>query len=438
MKKKFITLLVLFTNIIIITTFNSCGNDDSLDEVTSIPQQKEDPYYVNYEQALSEAIEFMHGDILRKGTRAGINLRVDNHYEYSATNRFGCKQTRSAVDNDTIDVRFHVINFANDGGFALVSADKRTTPIYAYSESGHLDLEDAIANTGVRDFMEIACENYKNEVINRVGLQPLTPVPTDSIAELLIITDEFGNQYHVSYGNWATISSVPQLVNAIWGQDNPYNYYCPTIEHTSYTYKSVVGCGPLAVGQIMSFYEYPYQIGSDSIDWTMINHDYGYLSLNNYSKCVAKLLRKIGDLSQANYDSITTTTMTNLRSALLSCQYQCSPIMDFDAQSVINSLNTNQLVLAYGQSDSNVPDDGSNAHFWVIDGYKYQEKKTTYYSIVPPYNVVGGYSEYRTFYRCNWGHNGYYNGYYLSTFNENSQNHYSYNKKCICNIHPNI
>ena len=384
MKKTFITLLVLFTNIIIITTFNSCGNDDSLDEVTSIPQQKVDPYYVNYEQALSEAIEFMHGDILRKGTRAGINRRVENHYEYSVTNRFVRKQTRSAVDNDTIDVRFHVINFANDGGFALVSADRRTTPIYAYSESGHLDLEDAIANTGVGDFMEVASENYKNEVINRVGLQPLTPVPTDSIAELLIITDEFGNQYHVSYGSWQTVSSVSSLVDVEWGQGYPYNYYAKFITSNPNT---VVGCGPVAAGQIMSYFQHPHYIAieGDTLSWNTMLNENSYNNICPGSMQVSRLLTEIGILSNANFGETTSTTINNVRNTICSFGYTCSEVSDFDATNIRSSLLSQHLVYARGGDLYS-----GNGHAWVIDGFIYQTMQTTYYSLNPPYHVVGG------------------------------------------------
>ncbi len=54
-------------------------------------------------------------------TRAGRPFIVQDHYEYVAN-----AKTRAV--GDTIDVRFHVINFADDGGFALISADSRTNP----------------------------------------------------------------------------------------------------------------------------------------------------------------------------------------------------------------------------------------------------------------------------------------------------------------------
>ena len=59
------------------------------------------------------------------------SFKVKNHYVYHAN-----KETRSTGE-DSIDVRFHVINFSDDGGFAFVSADDRTTTVYAYSSDGN-------------------------------------------------------------------------------------------------------------------------------------------------------------------------------------------------------------------------------------------------------------------------------------------------------------
>jgi len=42
----------------------------------------------------------------------------------------------------------------------------------------------------------------------------------------------------------------------------------------------------------------------------------------------------------------------------------------------------------------------------------------------------------RTYYYCNWGWNGLYNGYFLDTFTSGNGS-YRYGKKIIYNIHPN-
>ena len=58
--------------------------------------------------------------------------------------------TRSGEDG--LDTMLYLVNYADDQGFALLSADWRTKPVYAFSEEGELNLADTTVNKGLALF----------------------------------------------------------------------------------------------------------------------------------------------------------------------------------------------------------------------------------------------------------------------------------------------
>ena len=73
--------------------------------------------------------------------------------------------TRSAEDTE---VSFYLINYEDNEGFAMVSTDKRTTPVYAYSDEGNLTAEDLETNPFLKIFIEGSIENYQTEIANNI------------------------------------------------------------------------------------------------------------------------------------------------------------------------------------------------------------------------------------------------------------------------------
>ena len=47
---------------------------------------------------------------------------------------------------------YYVVNYDNDGGFAVLGADTRLDHVYAISEEGHLDMNDTTFNHGLNIF----------------------------------------------------------------------------------------------------------------------------------------------------------------------------------------------------------------------------------------------------------------------------------------------
>lgn len=60
------------------------------------------------------------------------------------------EKTRGSVES--VDTMFYIVNYANNQGFAVLSADRRLDPVYAISGSGSLNESDTIGNPALSVF----------------------------------------------------------------------------------------------------------------------------------------------------------------------------------------------------------------------------------------------------------------------------------------------
>lgn len=106
--------------------------------------------------------------------------------------------------------------------------------------------------------------------------------------------------------------TVEPMLKSAWGQGTPYNDSCPD--------GSVAGCGPVAIGQILYFYQQPlHGYGSKTynittldkevtinydewtFDWNNILSNYSDITTDVNKKAVADLLYQVGVAMEANY-----------------------------------------------------------------------------------------------------------------------------------------
>lgn len=391
-------------------------NHAAADAVTS--------YEVSYEDALAKADALFAG-IDGATTRAG-NRRVKNHELFRSGNRF----TRTASDD--AEAKFHIINYEDNAGFAMIAADKRATDIYAYSDTGNLCVDDAMDNSGFGVFLEGAIDLYGKEID-----RPLIPadttelgggggfidLPGDKYGDIpyLGIEEIDGITYRVRLEMNKSISKKEPLVPVKWNQRHPYNYYCPSCSWTpdkEYFYKGkcAAGCGPVAAAQIMAYHKYPEKYATYLPDWnnqTLIYTEYTFdwdNMLQNFDMwddnpdedalMVARLIREIGRVAKADYGKETGVTLANMKKMFPKFGYNITGA-DYDVDKVKISLYNNRPVYARGQTKS------GDGHAWVIDGYDHLATRKTYYYNYAPYNVCNiKDSDNRIYVHCNWGWGG--------------------------------
>ena len=422
MKKLFILPFILFS----LLACNENVDFENPAETTSYAFV--DSFYVPFETALTYAEQMLNKE--NGSTRTSTKRKVAEHYEYITNNA-----TRSTGEN--IDVRFHVINFENNQGFALVSADSRTTPVYAYSSTGNLNIDESIENSGFGDFMDAATEHYAMEIdftgdLLPVTPTPITPVPTNPIQQLPMVELD-GEKYYV-YSVDATISNPGGiLVNATWGQGWPYNYYCG--ENTNATvdegFRNVAGCGPIAAAMIMSYHKHPASHNGYTFDWNAITSmscfPFTFPYIDNNAKAAARLINQVGIEADADYGLTTPTTITKIYRMFKDFGYSCTGPVDFNPNNIRTSLNNDLPIFLSGKNSQD------KGHGWVVDSYEQNIITNTYYYSYEPFEkYMTKTLQISMYYHCNWGWEGTNNGWFLNVFEG-----LNINNKMIYDIQPN-
>ncbi|MBD5203912.1 MAG: hypothetical protein HDS82_03435 [Bacteroidales bacterium] len=186
--------------------------------------------------------------------------------------------------NDTVA---YIINYAEDGGFTIVSADVRMREILAYSDMGEFSMDNPISK---RYFVDVLSDYYESSV-NSTNLD-LTPIPINPVPQ--------------GYTVNTAIMIHPD-------QDYPYDMYvqkkhpgCP------------VGCVPVALSIVMSHCKDSFNYHGHNFDFANMreviaeeeeeskHEKFGYNTGNKiYDGCIeemAQLLSWIGEDIVVDYE----------------------------------------------------------------------------------------------------------------------------------------
>ena len=390
------------------TVLLSCTEEAIVSEVPKTDSEHIDLSENDYKVSIEEAEEYLIGflkhldDPLTYGSNGGRKIK---NVEAIRSNR---QIQTYASENDLhvdLDTLMYAINFENGQGFALMAADRRTTPIYAIIDEGEYNYDEAIKNPGFAMFMQnaivMALEDIKNSNENK--------------AEKKIITYSGGYTYHIK-------EKVKHRLETRWSQGYPYNMYCPG----NATEKYPAGCWPIAVAQVVAYYrsinnvswEYNNSFGSATMHWNRIIEDCkkwpdGSLDGENQpqsSSEVAHLIRHIGIAMGADYGKKGTSVWENRGINYL--RNYCG----LSSTTTLNTFNAgicatflrgrHSIVLMKGAKGSFLGIQTTSGHAWVIDGYieAYRQRRSGRGS--------GRSWEEVTMFHCNYGWGGIADGYY--------------------------
>lgn len=264
---------------------------------------------------------------------------------------------------------YYIFNAEN--GYAVVSADKRSIPILAYS------LENQFDGESVNPAVQMWLDSYKNQ-----------------IADLKSNNTNFVHPLWISNENKNGITEVKPLLSSFWGQTTNYNYYCPEDDESSDGHV-VTGCVPTAICQLFYYFRFPESgigsysydepnYGTLSADFSESVYDYGKMvdkpaSINT---AISKLIADCGIACDIQY-GVDGSGMYNHKAAYAmrtffkykpETEYVFRDSVDLDWDSLVVA-NLNQRIPLYyaGWSVPNIV-----GHGFVCDGYQLQND-TNYY-----------------------------------------------------------
>ena len=277
--------------------------------------------------------------------------------------------TRSNNDNPD----FYLLNYADDGGFALLAADRRKgTSIYAFSDEGNLNLADTVINEGLNEYINTL--SILPPVIQRPDTFPLI---TGTLRKLVqpILPEPVRNWDQISLNKYV-------------------QYKCGE--------KTPVGCGALACGMIMSHYQWPdrwpvkgYETASEryQFDWNIIRTKRS----NDYTYRLLEILGRPENLNISYNLSGSSTYGSRISPTFVNMGYEACKSGKYNTHIVLETLFNNNPIIVTGRG-------GGEGHAWAIDGVcEYKEAYTNPNTHQPIVNL---------YYHFVWGNWGGSNGYY--------------------------
>lgn len=371
----------------------SCTNDQRPD-ISEAEEPANNSYVVSVDAALDElqcVLNDMHGN-----TRSvGRDVK-----EVQILRKGDVVSTRSEVEDSDCPLAY-VVNFEN-GGYAVLGADVRQTPVIAVVGSGEMTPEVLVNAKRVVDAGEqVDTPTYFNALVENY----IETAPSDPDNQARIIGPP-------ATGDWKVAEYQDHLTVTNWDQGFPFNKYC--IED------GVVcpaGCTPLAVVQVlvhnhMYYGTGPTSIGSYVPDWTRIDFYarypykvYAEMSGNDadfYKDAVAKFVHKIGVVLDTEYTSKSSRASFQHVAPLLQSVSGYTNIQEIRQNKSGESAMKQAIREMVFVNKVPVPMTGtiknSSGHTWVVDGWQLKQK---------PYGYGQPNAYYtQTFVYCNFGWNG--------------------------------
>lgn len=392
--KKMLFLLLL------VVGMASCSNDD-LEKVDSvIPKQNQlTSFKISPEEAKMELGNFMN-QLNASSTRTRSVGQMEIADVFPIRNGVHTRATSSDVSNSDdvdIDTLLYAINFTNNQGFALVAADKRTTPIFAVIDEGSFSV-DSLSEDKDEGFLTFIDYAIKMEI------QDIENYKESSQTRSLVT-----NGYTIN-------SEYVPILHTKWTQQSVYGQYCPN---------GIAGCVIIATAQILSHYKtighvnwsYNGTMGSSYLHWDKIisDCDNNNGKLINYSCAtsaneVAHLVRYLGIALGADYNKKSTSAKSSKAVDWFNKWggLNASSLKGYSENAIISAIKSGYPVLARGNSGKKkvlgIRVGWKGGHAWVYDGVLVASKE----------------GKTNNFVHCNWGWGGSKNGYYISkAFNAN-------------------
>lgn len=370
-------------------------------------------YHIGLETALESLDEFF--DAMDGTKSTSDRIRIADVIRLGRQPGTTVKSTES-TDTSTI---LYVVNFKDDAGYAVLAADSRLpVDIYAVTEKGRADRNDlsssdcngetfnplAIIHASAASIINVSDSLIKDPDAD----DPKRPHPYDTLRDIWA-----GEWVITRWGPWRNDKNIPIMLKTRWHQREPFN---------NYVKPNTAGCTTIALFQLMAYNEYPanHTINGIRIPYSDLKK-IAYINSGNpvYANEVATFVLNFHNrYMDLHFDESTLIFPTAAKKYLESVGYTNVNLSKnsnkCDASTIYNSLNKGYPVLISAKSN------GLNAHTWVIDGY-IRQYRTGVKIGEETEHVYGRTLEIREFVHCNWGWQGYNDGYfYMGIFDSNN------------------
>lgn len=427
----------------------ACTKDSDEPDTAPTRDKTENSYAIPVDEALDNLdglLSVIDGDQTR-----GADTRNRRIREIRTLHNPGANDATRSGETQP-EEPLHIVNFDNDEGFAVLSADRRLAEdIYAVAESGNIDfdlLDRMIAertgeNTGqTRGVMvtdsAITPPPFYHGIVDIITIPPpdkdsLTINPNIHL-DTLHIHDKSGtyvysdDPYYI-YGEWAETKRIRPLLRTQWDQGEPYNYFVIKNDKIG----DNAGCGPIAYAQLITYFKherelnYPdvwynggnnrYRINWSEIEKTFTTGPYNLSKSAPYKyndtplcwRAVSGLIYHLGEQLHATYKlSGTGVAQTDMDASISNLEFVAAyNRVAYNEDYALLMVRDRQLPVIMCGYNAN-----KKGHYWLLEGLIQQTRKVTKVQ----QGIASTGTTCRYMFYCNWGWNSVGDGYYSSGF----------------------
>jgi len=291
-----------------------------------------------------------------------------------------CNVIEEKYKNVTV---YFIISFC-EGGWVMVSADDSVIPILGYSFKGIID-KSSIKPDNYNNWVN----NYKEQIIEAKSKKNIYPEITKKWEELLNPKSiKKSKDLVFSYTPGTALLNTADRGKIEWSQSKNNNGGCiPSYnQHTPPSSDSdcdcdhkMVGCGPVAMGQIMWYWQWPKSNSYRSYDWDLMPNELTNSSTLAEGEMISLLLGDIGNACKMDnnieyFCTFSWSTMSNMEDAFVddfkykAAEKKVKSEWDYPGawENLIRSeIDAGRPVLYYGDKS----DLSTSKHYFVCDGY---------------------------------------------------------------------
>ena len=223
-----------------------------------------------------------------------------------------------------------------------------------------------------------------------------------------------GNPVFIPIAVGVPDTTINNLCPVKWDQNVGFNQFCPDIPDEPGV-KTNACCVATAVAQLFANEKCrPSGSANFAIDWELLLSCPDATSMRNNPEAlrhIAELLIELGlpenlDVTY-HYDGkyLSVASSSDIGRTLKNFGFKNEgKLVDFTQESVINEFKRGYPVIISGRSEN-----ARVGHSWILHGYKVAEVPVYVYQGA---NIIAQWTEYETYFQCNWGCSGMGDGYF--------------------------
>jgi hypothetical protein len=332
---------------------------------------------------------------------------------------------------------FYIVNY-EDGGFVILSADNRLSPILAYSDTSVFRTDSNDYSSGLVGWLSATSDTIRSlRKSNIVQSLSVKKEWNSFYSKRLIESDNSIN--NKEKGRSITKRDVPvdpnscedeyeqvgPLLSTIWHQGCGFNDLMPMLNCSALPCgKAYAGFVPIAIAQVMKYHKFP-----TTYNWDNMPPSGGSTTT---ASLIKDIHTSIGNSISYSCDATSVPSSYNVAVVFTRFNYSSVSYGDYNYETVKQQLRLNKPVILSGGPKENFLffSYRGDGHMWVCDGFR-----RSYFCTFNEDGTLSSAAGY-LYLSMNWGWGGSGNGWYaFNNFNPDGKN-YNFRVKMVYNITP--